>query len=145
MFDLDSGVYLDEIELILGVDQKLARTRIHVTGGANEPDGGFAQLGAHMQWQSRRRRFLHQLLMTALQRAIAVPAINDMAVGVSQYLDLDVPGAVDELFDVDPGVLESGLGFVAGRLQCGREVCVSSRQTRMPLPPPPAAALISTG
>ncbi len=82
--------------------------------------------------------------MPALERAVAVPAVDDVAVPVGEDLDLDVAGPVDELLQVDAGVLERGLGLVAGGLkpECSAD---SSRQTRIPLPPPPAAALISTG
>ena len=41
---------------------------------------------------------------------------------IGQDLDLDVAGPIDELFEVDAGVLERGLGLVAGGLQGGREV-----------------------
>ena len=59
--------------------------------------------------------------MPALERAVAVPAVDDVAVRVGEDLDLDVAGAVDELFEVDAGVLEGGLGLVAGRLERGDE------------------------
>ena len=108
--------------MIFGVDQELAGTRVDVTGGSGEPDGGLAQLRAHFQGQGRRRRFLDQLLMTALQRAIAVPAMDDIAVSIGQDLDLDVAGAIDEFLEVDAGVLEGGLGLVASRLKGSREV-----------------------
>ena len=83
--------------------------------------------------------------MPALERAVALPEVDDVAVGVGEDLDLDVPGPVDVLLEVDAAVLEGGLGLVAGGLEGGRRGSTSSRQTRMPLPPPPAAALISTG
>ncbi len=52
--------------------------------------------------------------MPALERAVAVPAVDDVAVAVGQDLDLDVTGLVDELFEVDARVLERGLGLVPG-------------------------------
>ena len=60
--------------------------------------------------------------MPALQRAVAVPAVHDVAVGIGQDLDLDVAGAIDELLEIDAGVLERGLGLVAGHLQRAAEV-----------------------
>ena len=78
--------------------------------------------------------------MPALQRAIAVPAMDDVAMGIGEDLDLDVPGPVDELLEVDAGVFESGLGFVAGRLKRalrgwtrrGRRACPCRRRRRRP-------------
>ena len=140
VFDLDAGVDLDEIEVVVGVDQELARARVDIAGGPGQSDGGLAQLGAHVQRQGRRGRFLDQLLMAALQRAIAVPAMHDIAVGIGQDLDLDVPGAIDELLEIDAGVLEGGLGLIAGRLQRGgeswtrrgRRACPCRRRRRRP-------------
>ena len=80
VFDLDPGVDLDEVEVVVGVDQELAGARVDVAGGAGQPDGGLAQPGADLEGQGRRRRFLDELLMAALQRAIAVPAVDDVAV-----------------------------------------------------------------
>ena len=122
VFDLDAGVDLDEIKVVVGVDQELACAGVDVTGGTGQPDGGFAELHAHGQRQGRCGRFFDQLLMPALQGAIAVPAMDDIAVRVGQDLDFDVPGAIDELFEVDAGVLERGLGFVTSGLKRGREI-----------------------
>jgi hypothetical protein len=55
---------------------------------------------------------------------------------VAQHLNLDVAGIGDELFDIEPAVTEGGLGFRARLGQVAFDV---------PRPPPPAAALISTG
>ena len=72
--------------------------------------------------QGRGGRFLDELLMAALERAVAVPAVDDVAVRVGQDLDLDVAWPVDELLEVDAGVLEGGLGLVAGGLERDRQV-----------------------
>ena len=95
---------------------------VDVAGGPGEPDGGLAELGADLQRQGRRGRLLDELLMPPLERAVAVPAVDDVAVRVGEDLDLDVAGPVDELLEVDAGVLEGGLGLVAGRLEGDGEV-----------------------
>ena len=44
------------------------------------------------------------------------PEVDDVAVGVAQHLDLDVPGLLDELLDEHPVVAEGVLGLSpAGR------------------------------
>ena len=73
--------------------------------------------------------------MAALERAVAVPAMDDVAVGVGQELDLDVPGPVDELLEIDAGVLEGGLGLVAGGLEGADEALFLAADAH-----PPAAA-----
>src|SRR5262245_51781476 len=66
MLDLDARIDFDEIEVVLSVNQKLARSRVDVAGGPGQPYGGFTQLDAHIQRQGRRGGFLHQLLMSSL-------------------------------------------------------------------------------
>ena len=65
--------------------------------------------------------------------------------GVGQDLDLDVPRAVDEPLDEQRVVAEGGRRLPPGagqRLGAGPPARATSR---MPLPPPPAEGLISTG
>ena len=122
VLDLDPGVDLDEVEVVVGVDQELAGAGVDIAGGLRQPDGGLAELGADLERQGRRGRFLDELLMAALERAIAVPAVDDVAVRIGQDLDLDVARPVDEFLEVDAGVLERGLGLVAGGLERGCQV-----------------------
>ena len=68
-----------------------------------------------------------------------------VAVAVAEHLDLDVARLLEILFDVDRIVAEGGLGFGPGRLRAHATRSASVRATFMPRPPPPAAALMSTG
>ena len=45
VLDLDPGVDLDEVEVVVGVDQELAGPGVDVAGGLGQPDGGLAELG----------------------------------------------------------------------------------------------------
>ena len=94
--------------------------------------------------QVRGRALFDQFLVPPLHRAVAFPEVDDVAVLVGQDLDLDVAGAFDVLLEVDVGVAEGGLGLGLCLLQ-GRFERQVVRRDRIPLPPPPAAALISTG
>ncbi len=118
MLNLDAGVDLDEVEVVVGVDEEFAGAGVHVARGFGQSDRGFAQLGAHRE-RERRRGFFDELLMAALERAVAIPAVDDIAVSVGQDLDFDVAGPVDELLEVDTRVFEGGLGLVAGALERG--------------------------
>ncbi len=53
--------------------------------------------------------------MAALEGALALPKVHDMAVGVGQDLDLDVAGPVDPALDEERVVPEGGTGLTAGR------------------------------
>ena len=48
-----------------------------------------------------RRRLLDHLLVSALDRALALEEVDDVAVRVAEHLDLDVARLLDELLDVD--------------------------------------------
>ena len=122
MLDLDPRIDLDEVEVMVGVDQELAGAGIDIAGLAGQPDGGLAQRMPDLERERRGGRFLDELLVAALERAVPVPAVDDVPVLVGQDLDLDMARSVDELLDVDAGVLEGGLGLVAGGLQRDRKV-----------------------
>ena len=49
--------------------------------------------------------------MTALNRALPLEEVDDVAVRVGKDLDLDVPRALDQPFDVERAVAERGGGF----------------------------------
>ena len=63
-----------------------------------------AQLVGHR----RARRLLDQLLVAALERALALAERPHLAVLVGEDLELDVPRLLDEALEVDVGVLEAG-------------------------------------
>ena len=94
--------------------------------------------------QVRRGRLLDDLLVTALQSAVAFTEVDHRAVLVPEDLDLDVPGLADVPLQVQPPVAERGVGLSPGPGQRARRTA-SSSITDIPRPPPPAAALISTG
>ena len=59
---------------------------------------------------------LHQLLMAALRRAVALAEPQRRAVLVAQHLHLDVPGPAQVALEVDLGPAEVGLRLAGGRL-----------------------------
>src|SRR4029453_17560594 len=81
-----------------------------------------------------RRRDLDHLLPLALQAAFAVPQMAD-AGAVADDLHLDVPGARQELFDVEVAVAERRLGLRSAAFESRVEV-----RERLHRPHAPAAA-----
>ena len=71
--------------------------------------------------------------------------MDGVALAVAEHLDLDVARLRQIFLDVDGVVAEGGLGF--GARGGERDAAARPRvcATFMPRPPPPAAALISTG
>jgi hypothetical protein len=80
----------------------------------------------------------------AAERAIALEQVDDIAVAVAEHLHLDMARAKDIFLDQHPVVAERGRG---SRLQDSSMSWNSADALtrRIPLPPPPATALISTG
>ncbi len=68
-----------------------------------------------------RRRDLDDLLMPALDRAVAFVKVNEVAVPVAQELHLDVLGLADELLDEDVGHAEGGPGLAPRLVERGVE------------------------
>ena len=95
--------------------------------------------------EQRARRFLDDLLVAALDRAFALAQMDDMAVLVAQHLDLDVARIGDEFLDEDAVVAEGDLGLRARARRKPSSTSARLWAMRMPLPPPPAEALIITG
>ena len=70
----------------------------------------------------RRGRFLHQLLMPALDAALALAQDLHIAVLVRQHLKFDVPRRADELLQVDVGGTERAARFVLRLREQRRQV-----------------------
>ena len=59
--------------------------------------------------------------MPALERAVALEEVDDVAVPVAEQLHLDVPRAVEVLLDEDAAVLERGLGLGRRLVEAGEQ------------------------
>ena len=53
MLDLDAGVHLDEVEVVLLVDEELARAGVGVVGRLDQPDGRVAHRRRGSREQAR--------------------------------------------------------------------------------------------
>src|SRR5205823_2670137 len=119
---LDARVHFEEVEVALRVDEELDRTGAHVVDGLGRLHGDLAHRLAGLGVERGRRRFLDHLLVAALDRALALIDVNDVAMPVAEHLHLDVARRVDEALHVDTIVAESALGLAAGRACTGPDV-----------------------
>ena len=145
MLDLEARVHLEEEDLAAIGQEELARPGAPVADGAGEAEGVLGQLGADLRLHGGRRRLLEDLLVTPLGRAVALAEVDAGPVGVEQDLDLDVTRPFDEALEDQPVVVERRDGFPARARRGHRSSVFGSRTVRMPLPPPPAAGLTSSG
>src|ERR1700751_337565 len=101
MLDLQPRIHLEEIEAALWVHEELERARIDVSDCARASDRGVRQPALGLRLEVRGRRLLQELLMTPLDRALALVQVDDAALRVAEDLDLDVARRLEIALDVD--------------------------------------------
>ncbi len=107
VLDLEPRVGLDErkgrLVVLRGridIDQKLERAEVVVTYFLRHPHRGRRQPIAKRRRESRARRYLHDLLIAALDAALALPEVADVARSVPDDLHFYVTRARHQLLDV---------------------------------------------
>ena len=106
----------NEIGAVLA-DQELARAGADVAGLAQDRLGGRVERLDLLVGQERRGRLLDQLLVPALQRAVAGGDHHDVAVGIGQALGLDVPRLVQVALDEALAAAEGADRLAGGGLE----------------------------
>ena len=145
VLDLQSGIHFEEIEVLVLVDDELDRAGALVVDGLGQRHRLLAHGLARRLVEERRRRLLDDLLVAALDRAFALAEIEHVAMRVAQHLDLDVARIDDEFLDEHAVVAERAFRLRARATRSPRALPPAFQAMRMPLPPPPAEALIITG
>ncbi len=129
VFDLDAGVDLEEVEILILVQQELDGAGVGITDRAGHRYSHLAHLLTQLRVQSRRRRLLDYLLVAPLDGALAFEELDDVAVAVGQDLELDVARPFEVLLEVDGVVAESAEGLAARRLQALRKLALVANDT----------------
>src|SRR5665647_1615430 len=128
MFHLHASVHLDEIKLAVFI-QEFECSRAAITDLAASFGTAFADLVAHFWIEQRCRRFLNDLLVTALHRTIALAQIHRIAVLVGEHLKLDMARVFQKFFHVYHGIVESGLRLGAGHGDGIQQGCLGMHHT----------------
>ena len=100
MLDLETRVHLEEEVLALAREEALDGPSRAVPDCSGCIDRYPADDGAKVLVDGRRRRLLDELLMAALNRAVALAKVDDGALPVGEYLHLDVTRVVEIPLDV---------------------------------------------
>jgi hypothetical protein len=104
VLDLDTRVDLDEVVLVLLVHQELSSTGVAVVHRSSQPHGiieyGIPGLGGKVLGGGN----LDDFLMSALDRAVTLVKVNNVAMVISEKLDLDMLRFVEESLDEDSAI-----------------------------------------
>ena len=144
VLDLKPRVHFEKIKAPILRGDEFDRSGKIIMYGPGQSDRLFAHRVAGLLADEWRRCFLNDFLMAALDRTFALAKMNDVAVLIAEDLDFDVTRTGNEFFDEDPAIAERGFGFDAARAKPSAMPSANST-IRIPLPPPPAEALIITG
>ena len=145
VFDLQSRVHLKEVEVTIPIDDEFDRPGRAVIDSLRQGDCLFTHRLARFVVEKRGRRLFHNLLVAPLDRAFPLVQVEAVAMFVAQHLNFDMARLGDELFDEDPIIAKAAGGFVLRTLKTFARASSSFHAMRIPLPPPPALALIITG
>ena len=146
VLDLEPRVHLEEGGRAAVIDagtRRCPRSRSRPPARGSAPRRRAASRSAVVD--RGRRRLLEDLLVAALDRAVALAEVDARAVLVEQDLDLDVARADDQPLEDRAGRRRTPLPPRAGPRRSRRGASSRPRTVRMPLPPPPAAGLTSSG
>ena len=106
VLDLDSGVDLDEVVAVLLVDQELGGTGVAVPDRLGQAHGIGKDSLSDVLGKILRRRNLNDLLMSALDGAVTLVQMHNVSVVITEKLDLNVLGSVEEALNEDGAVSE---------------------------------------
>mmetsp|Transcript_13723 Transcript_13723/g.24109 ORF Transcript_13723/g.24109 Transcript_13723/m.24109 type:complete len:299 (-) Transcript_13723:118-1014(-) len=91
VFDLNPRIDLNKIRLIILIEQKLHSPRILILHLARQVYRILVQLLPQLHRQTPRRRHFNHLLMPSLNRTVTFPKVDDVALPITNDLDLNVP------------------------------------------------------
>ena len=122
VLDLDSRIDLDEVEIAgVGVDQEFDCARVFVSQLPSDGQGGVADFFARVRIERGGGGDLHDFLMAALDRAIALVEVHEISVQVAHQLNFDVPGTGHVFFKKDVRRPEGDLRLALGLFEGGGE------------------------
>ena len=111
MFHLQTGVHLQEIELMVLIHEELDGSCTFIPYGT----GGCHGFGTHLHTQviidKGTWTFFHNFLMTTLHRAFTVKQMHYIAMLVTQNLELDVVGFFHKFLNINGIVTKTRHGF----------------------------------
>jgi hypothetical protein len=104
MLDLEARVHLQEVEAAVVGDEELHGAGVGIADAARRGDRGGGEAVAQRRVHHRRWRFLDDLLVPPLNRALALAEVHGGAVLIGEDLDLDVMRPIEVALEEDAAV-----------------------------------------
>ena len=117
MLDLQPRVHLHEVELAGWIEQEFQRACALVADRLDGGDRDRAHPRPQLRRHLRRRRFLDQLLVPPLHRAVTLAEMDGVAVAIPEHLNFDVAGIDDGALQNHGRIAERALRFGASAAQ----------------------------
>src|SRR5437867_8920520 len=104
MLDLQARIHLEKIKIAAHIrEEKLDGAGADVIRRFSNPNCRFTHAPPQVWIINWRRAFFDYLLMTALNRALALAEMHAVPVRIRENLDFDMPGPLDNLLQIDIG------------------------------------------
>ena len=127
MFHLNTRIDFDEVEFArIGIHQEFDRASADIIGRMRNLQTIARQFLPLLIAEIGRGRPLHDLLITALDRAVTLEKMHGIAMCVTKNLHLDMAGALHELFQIDLVLAKSGLRLAPCLGDFARKVCLGA-------------------
>src|SRR5208283_5376644 len=110
MLDLNPCVHFDEVKFAVLVEE-LDGSRSGIIEFTHRDRADFTYFQALRSIEGGRRTFFPNLLMPALQRAIAFAEMNGLAVSIAQNLDFDMTRLFQKFFQINRIIAKACLGL----------------------------------
>ncbi len=117
VLDLQAGIHLQEAEVPGGIEQEFDRPGPDIADRPRRRDRRRAEPRPQSHIHGGRGRFLDDLLVATLDRALAFAQVDDVTVAVGKNLDLDVARVAQVAFQEDALVAERGQRLAPRRRQ----------------------------
>ena len=124
VLDLETGVHLEEVEVLVLIAEHLDGTGGVVVDSLGHHAGLLAHSGTGGFIDEAGRRLLDDLLVTTLDGALSLGEGAVVAVLIGKDLNLDVAGLLDELLDEHTVITEGGEGLLLGEVEAGESLLV---------------------
>ncbi len=117
VLDLEARVHLEEVETAVPVDEELDGPGVAVTASTSNSQGCVPDRLSLAIGEAHGRCLLDELLVAALDRAVALAEVQLVAVIVDDDLSFDVPRILQVLLDVHGRIPEVSVGFSGSTLE----------------------------